>query len=139
MGPLRQRVLIVEDNADLRRLYAISLNQHGFQVKLAANGAEALNRVEAERPDLILLDLIMPIMDGWEVIDKVNPPEKTEEPIPVIVLTGHSLAPDRPLPPCIIGWMTKPAVMEEIVAVIDRKFSGPPPSVPNGHSPLSWV
>ena len=138
MGAPRQKILIVEDNADLRRLYAITLNQHGFEVKLAANGAEALDRIEGERPDVILLDLVMPVMDGWEVIAKANPPERTDY-IPVIILTGYATEPDRPLHPCIIGWLAKPAVMEEVLAAIDRKFPGPPPAPPNGHSPLSWA
>ena len=49
----RPKILVVEDNTDIRRLYAIGLNQRGFEVKLASNGAEAVTRVEDERPDMI--------------------------------------------------------------------------------------
>ena len=67
----KQKVLLVEDNADVRRLYAIGLNQRGFEVKLAANGAEAVDRVASERPDYILLDWLMPLMDGQEVVERL--------------------------------------------------------------------
>lgn len=107
-------MLIVEDNAELRRLYAIGLNQRGYEVKLAANGAEALDRVAAERPDTIILDLVMPIMDGWEVIEKINPsPPAPAGEIPVLVVSGYS-RPDRPLPPCVFGWIPKPASIDEV-------------------------
>ena len=113
----RPRVLIVEDNADVRRLYAIGLNQHGFEVKLAANGAEAVDRVESEKPDLILLDLGMPIMDGWELIAKINPSEQVSF-IPVVIVTGQTNSNDRQRHRCIIGWLAKPAAIEQIVTVI---------------------
>lgn len=121
----RQKVLIVEDNADVRRLYAIGLNQHGFEVKLAANGAEALDRIESEKPDLILLDLMMPIMDGWELIQKVNPTDQCAY-IPVVVVTGVSERGDR-AHPCIVGWLSKPATIEEVVRSIHQGTEGPPP------------
>ena len=53
------RVLIVDDNSDVRRLFAIGLNQHGFEVKLAANGAEAVERIQEEQPDVIVLDWLL--------------------------------------------------------------------------------
>lgn len=110
---VRQRILIVEDNADLRRLYAIGLNQRGYEVRLAANGAEAVDRVETEKPGAIVLDLRMPVMDGWEFIDRVNPPEN-QSPIPVLVVSGYPKDDDHPLPPCVHGWLAKPATIEEL-------------------------
>src|SRR5438477_8667663 len=68
----RPKILIVEDESDVRRLYAIGLNQRGFEVKLAANGAEAVERISREKPDVILLDWVMPLMDGGEVLNKLN-------------------------------------------------------------------
>ena len=77
MGPAcKPKVLLVEDNADVRRLYAIGLNQRGFEVKLAANGAEAVDRVATERPDFILLDWMMPLMDGREVVERLDHDER---------------------------------------------------------------
>src|SRR5258708_10946357 len=85
--PSKAKVLIVEDNSDVRRLYAIGLNQRGFEVKLAANGAEAVERVASERPDGILLDWVMPLMDGGEVLSPLR--EATNSDIPVIVISGQ--------------------------------------------------
>jgi CheY-like chemotaxis protein len=111
----RRRVLIVEDNADLRRLYAIGLNQRGYEVKLAANGAEAIDRIEADPPDVIILDLVMPIMDGWEVIERITPPPGSPgREIPVIVVTGFTEPADRPLAQQVVAWLAKPASLDEI-------------------------
>lgn len=115
----RQKILIVEDNADLRRLYAIGLNQHGYEVRLAGNGAEALDRIESERPDVILLDLLMPIMDGWEVISRVNGVDSASQ-IPIVVITGQTVSPDHPMHPSIHGWLTKPASIEQLVGAIEH-------------------
>jgi CheY-like chemotaxis protein len=69
----RPKILIVEDDADARRLYALGLNQRGFEVKLAATGAEAVERVTSgEKPDVILLDWLLPLMDGGEVLDRLD-------------------------------------------------------------------
>ncbi len=116
------KILIVEDNSDLRRLYAIGLNQHGYEVKLAANGAEAVDRVANEKPDLILLDLIMPIMDGWEVIAKVNSEER-EPPIPVIVITGQRSTEKPDHAPAIAAWLEKPVSIELLVETIATELA----------------
>ena len=115
----RQRILIVEDNADLRRLYAIGLNQRGYEVRLAANGAEAVDRVETEKPSAIVLDLRMPVMDGWEFISRVNPPEN-KSPIQILVVSGYPKDDDRPLPTCVVGWLAKPATIEDLVAKLSE-------------------
>lgn len=114
------KVLIVEDDSDLRRLYAIGLNQRGFEVKLAANGAEAVERVAQEEPDVILLDLIMPIMDGWEVIERVNFNGRPRA-IPIVVISGTP-KPEEPILPCIVGWLSKPVSLEELVQTISRQI-----------------
>src|SRR6267378_8539715 len=77
----RPKILIVEDESDVRRLYAIGLNQRGFEVKLAANGAEAVEGIDAERPDVILLDWLMPLMDGGEVLRKLSDNGSTSIPV----------------------------------------------------------
>jgi CheY-like chemotaxis protein len=112
----RPKVLIVEDNSDVRRLYAIGLNQRGFEVKLAANGAEALERIMAERPDIVLLDWLMPLMDGGELLDRIR--GRGIEEIPVIVISGQT-APPR-LDPRIQCWLTKPVSVDELVQHIER-------------------
>src|SRR4051794_39649202 len=117
----RAKVLIVEDNSDVRRLYAIGLNQRGYEVKLAANGAEAVERISSEKPDVVLLDWLMPLMDGGEVLRKLS--ENTDRVVPVIVISGQP-APDE-LDPRIRCWLTKPVSIDELVTEIQRpKGSG---------------
>lgn len=113
----KTRVLVVEDNSDLRRLYAIGLNQRGFEVKLAANGAEAIDRISTEAPDVVVLDLLMPIMSGWEVIDRIND-SKRALPVPVIIISGQTEPDDRPRPPSVAAWLSKPITLEELVTTI---------------------
>ena len=112
----KPKVLIVEDNSDVRRLYAIGLNQHGFEVKLAANGAEAVERINAEKPDVVLLDWLMPLMDGSEVLSKL---ENGNRNVPVIVISGQP-APDE-IDPRIRCWLMKPVTIEQLVAEIERQ------------------
>ncbi|MEO8215778.1 MAG: response regulator [Acidobacteriota bacterium] len=112
----KKRVLIVEDSPDLRRLYALGLNQKGFEVKLASNGMEALERVASERPDIILLDLVMPVMDGWEVMDKLE--QNGNHLIPVVVISGHSPRPEESSHQCIVGWLSKPVSLTELAGAI---------------------
>jgi len=109
----RQRVLIVDDNSDVRRLYAIGLNQRGFEVKLAANGAEAVERISSERPDVILLDWLMPLMDGREVLDRVS---ESGSDTSIIVISGQPAPPE--LDPRIHCWLCKPITIEELVSSI---------------------
>jgi CheY-like chemotaxis protein len=113
----KAKVLIVEDNADVRRLYAIGLNQRGFQVKLAANGAEAVDRIASERPDVILLDWVMPLMDGGEMLDKLSSDGAAE--VPIIVISGHQPPQKQPLDRRIRRWLTKPVTIEELVSEIE--------------------
>lgn len=117
----RCKVLIVEDNSDVRRLYAIGLNQHGFEVKLAANGAEAVERMSAEKPDIVLLDWLMPLMDGGEVLAKLN--ENGNRSVPVIVISGQP--PPDELDPRIRSWLTKPVSIEDLVTEIGRPATIP--------------
>jgi DNA-binding response OmpR family regulator len=112
----KAKVLIVEDNSDVRRLYAIGLNQRGFEVKLAANGAEAVERIMVEKPDVVLLDWLMPLMDGSEVLTRIGANNNRE--MPVIVISGQPEPDERD--PRIHSWLTKPVSIDELVAEIER-------------------
>jgi two-component system KDP operon response regulator KdpE len=112
----RPKILIVEDNSDIRRLYAIGLNQRGFEVKVASNGAQAIERLEREQPDFILLDWLMPLMDGGQVLDSLRADTK----VPVIVISGEPAPADGVLDPRIRSWLTKPITIDEIVQEISH-------------------
>lgn len=113
----KRKVLIVEDDADLRRLYAIGLNQRGYVVRLAANGAEALVRMQEEKPDVVLLDLVMPLMSGWDVLDRLEPEDR--ECIPIVVISGHPQNQDPPHHDCVARWLSKPISLQELVSAIE--------------------
>ena len=112
----KPKVLIVEDNSDVRRLYAIGLNQRGFEVKLAANGAEAVERIFHEKPDIILLDWVMPLMDGGEVLQKLS--QNGNGGVPVIVISGQQ-PPSGQHDPRIRRWLTKPVSIDQVVLEIE--------------------
>jgi two-component system cell cycle response regulator DivK len=86
-GPL---VLIVDDVPDNRAIYVLFLKFSGFRVAEAANGEEALRQAEKLVPDIIIMDLSLPVMDGWEATRRLRHDPRTKA-IPVIVLTGHAL------------------------------------------------
>jgi two-component system cell cycle response regulator DivK len=84
----RPLVLIVEDEADLRRLYAEQLIYSGFDVIEAGNGAEAIAHTTSHTPDVVLMDLSLPIVDGWEATRRLKADARTAH-IPVVALTAH--------------------------------------------------
>lgn len=84
----RPVVLIVEDQQDLRQLYAEHLTMSGFDVIEAANGAEAIDQTSSSLPDVVLMDLSLPIVDGWEATRRLKADVRTAH-IPVVALTAH--------------------------------------------------
>jgi len=86
----RPRVLIVDDYPDAREMYAEYLDFSGFDVVEAENGMEALQRALETEPDIILMDLSLPVMDGWEATRRLKADKKTRG-IPIVALTGHAL------------------------------------------------
>jgi two-component system, cell cycle response regulator DivK len=84
----RPLVLIVEDEADLRRLYAEQLAYSGFDVIEAGNGADAIAHTTSQAPDVVLMDLSLPIVDGWEATRRLKADDRTAH-IPVVALTAH--------------------------------------------------
>ena len=84
-----KKILIVEDDGFIREIYATKFLREGFLVMSAENGVEALEKITAELPDLILLDIVMPCMDGMETLRRIRQAEGLEN-IPVIMLTNIS-------------------------------------------------
>ena len=82
------RVLVVDDDPAIRRLVIATLKRDGYQFVEASNGREALDRMRAEHPDCVVLDLMMPIVSGWDVLqERVHDPELTK--IPVIIVSAN--------------------------------------------------
>ena len=84
----RPLVLIVEDEVDLRQLYAQELAMSGFDVIQAGNGEDAIATISAREPDVVLMDLSLPIVDGWEATRRLKADGRTAH-IPVVALTAH--------------------------------------------------
>jgi DNA-binding response OmpR family regulator len=86
-NPKKQKILMIEDNPYLRKIYKNKLNLAGFEFIEATNGEEGLNKVIAEKPDLVLLDLILPRKNGFDVLIDIKKNEETKN-IPVIILSN---------------------------------------------------
>jgi CheY-like chemotaxis protein len=87
---LSLKILVADDELDIRNLTKIILEKNGYQVSLATNGVEALQKAQDELPDLILLDVVMPAKDGWEVCKILKSQEKTKH-VPIIICTVLSV------------------------------------------------
>ncbi len=84
---MKKRILIAEDEDSLRLLYEEELKAEGYEVLTARNGREAIQQLEKTRPDLILLDIVMPVMDGMEALGRIL---RKDRKIPVILNTSYS-------------------------------------------------
>ena len=88
------KILLVEDNEMNRDMLSRRLERRGFQVVMAINGAEGIAMAESERPDLILMDMSLPVVDGWEASRRLKAAAATAT-IPIIALTAHAMSGDR--------------------------------------------
>jgi len=89
-----KRILIVEDNEMNRDALSRRLARRGYEVLLAADGPQGLVMAHAQRPDLILMDLGLPVIDGWECTRRLKA-EAATQPIPIIALSAHAMVGDR--------------------------------------------
>ena len=88
------KILLVEDNEDNRDMLSRRLERKGFTVALAVDGQEGVDKAKSESPDIILMDMSLPVMDGWEATKILKDNSATAE-IPVIALTAHAMSSDR--------------------------------------------
>lgn len=88
------KILLVEDNETNRDMLSRRLIRKGYEVVMAVDGEEAVQMAAAENPDIILMDMSLPVIDGWEATRRVKARETTRT-IPVIALTAHAMAGDR--------------------------------------------
>ena len=88
------KILIVEDNEMNRDMLSRRLMRKGFEIVMAEDGQKGVDMSKSENPDLILMDLSLPVMDGWEATSTIKSDPETNS-IPIIVLTAHAMAGDR--------------------------------------------
>lgn len=115
-------IVCVEDEPEMIDLIRLILGRRGFEVKGATGGREGLKMIQDDTPDLILLDLMMPDMDGWEVYQQLKADEKTRH-IPVIVVTAKAQSIDKVLGLHIAkvdDYIAKPFSPQELVDSIEK-------------------
>jgi len=117
-------ILVVDDYQDAREMYAEYLQFSGFRVAEARNGNEALEQAFSLKPDLILMDLSLPGMDGWEATRQLKSDERTRH-IPVVALTGHALAgaSDGAKKAGCDSFVTKPCLPDDLVVEVRRMLN----------------
>ena len=114
-------ILVVEDYPDAREMYAEYLRFSGFRVLEARNGEEALARARQDVPDVVLMDLALPLMDGWEATRRLKSDPRTARTL-VVALTGHALAghAEGARRAGCDAFVTKPCLPDELVEVIHK-------------------
>lgn len=119
-------VLLVEDNEDNRIVYSTILKHFGYSVIEALNGEEGIAKARAQQPDLVLMDISIPVIDGWEATQVLKHDPATRH-IPIIALTAHALASDREkaMEVGCDGYLAKPCEPRAVVAEVQR-FLGRP-------------
>jgi two-component system cell cycle response regulator DivK len=124
--PERPCVLLVDDYPDAREMYSEYLQYSGFDVIEAGNGIEALQQAIEREPDIILMDLSLPVMDGWEATRRLKADRRTAR-IPVVALTGHALAgiSEGARRAGCDAFVTKPCLPEDLVKEIRKVLDQP--------------
>jgi CheY-like chemotaxis protein len=120
------KILLVEDNEMNRDMLSRRLERKGFQVVFAVDGEEGVNMAQSECPDLILMDMSMPVLDGWEASRRIKAHPATAA-IPIVALTAHAMTGDREktLAAGCDDYDTKPVefarLLGKITALLDRR------------------
>ena len=115
---VKRRVLLVDDCEDSREIYASFLGRNGFEVVEAATGTSGLESAFARRPDVVVLDVDLPDVDGLQALHRLKLDERTRE-VPVILLSGYQIS----APESVVGWdayLLKPCLPDQLLSEIER-------------------
>lgn len=118
------KILLVEDNEDNRDMLSRRLERKGFVVTLAIDGLDGINKAKENMPDLILMDMSLPVMDGWQATKTLKSEPETKN-IPVIALTAHAMSSDRDkaIEAGCDDYDTKPVDFKRLLAKIEKLTS----------------
>ncbi len=119
---MSKRILLVEDDVDLRDVTAMILSDAGYDVATAQDGRSALDQVAMQMPDLILLDMRMPGMSGWEFTQAFR--SQYGQAAPIVALTASHGTAESAAEIQADGYLDKPFEMDELLAVVER-YAGP--------------
>jgi len=119
------RILLVEDNELNRDMLSRRLSRKSFDVIIAVDGVDGIEKAQAEKPDLVIMDMSLPKMDGWEATRRLKADEKTAH-IPVIALTAHAMSGDREkaLAAGCDDYDTKPVDFKRLVGKVNALLEG---------------
>jgi len=121
----KKRIVYIEDDPEMIDLVELILNRHGFDVQGANGGRQGLDFVHQQLPDLILLDLMMPDLDGWDVYQQLKSEDETKD-VPVIVITAKTQTIDKVLGLHIAkvdDYISKPFRPQELLDSIEKVFA----------------
>ncbi len=123
-GTMKKKILVVDDEEDILHFLELVLREKGYEVVTAANGHDALTTAQIQKPDLVLLDIMMPQMDGWEVLKLLRVDDDTAD-IPVAMLSARTEAKDRVqgLQEGAIDYICKPFSLQELLGKIEAIFT----------------
>lgn len=121
MIPRKRRVLIVDDVADQRDIHATYLRFHGYEILEARSGEEALRVTLQQRPDLLIMDVKLPRMDGWRATERLKSDPVTRE-IPILILTARVPKKDcaRSVAAGADAYLTKPCELDKVLEQVER-------------------
>jgi len=119
------KVLLVEDQEDNRDMLSRRLKKRGYEVEIAVDGAEGVEKARSEGPDLILMDMSLPVMDGWEATRILKAEEATRS-IPVVALTAHAMSTDREkaFEAGCDAYETKPIELPRLLETMEKLLQG---------------
>ena len=119
-------ILVVDDEPSIGRVVQFKLQQEGFRVALATDGLEGLAKVREEKPDLILLDLMMPGMDGFEVCRRLRAaPETVTTPVIILTARGQEMDRIRGVELGVLDFFTKPFSPQKLLERVKEVFKAP--------------
>ena len=120
------KILVVEDNEMNRDMLTRRLERRGYDVIVSADGEEGISKVRSDRPDLVLMDMDLPILDGWEATRRLKAAAETQA-IPIIALTAHAMAGDREkaLEAGCDDYDTKPVEFSRLIIKIEAQLAKP--------------
>ena len=119
------KILLVEDQEENRDMLSRRLKKRGYEVSIAVDGAEGVEKARIEAPDLILMDMSLPVMDGWEATRTLKAEEGTRA-IPVVALTAHAMSTDREkaLEAGCDAYETKPIELPRLLETMEKLLQG---------------
>lgn len=121
---MKKRVLLAEDHADTAEMVKSGLERLGYEIKVATNGLEAVEKASSECPDLIIMDILMPVMDGFQATFQIRQNPKTKD-IPVLAATALATSEDeqRCLTSGCNGYIAKPFTCRQLNDAIQQLFT----------------